>query len=1100
MYPSLRNLFVQVLGHQAKDVLTDSRTDAGVRPDVAIAARTPAGQAIANWIVVEAKDEDVFSLDVASERIIKSKWRYVTAGTEWFVCVDPITIRIRRVTRVESVRQEQPDQLFTLSNPIDNSFLQALGNLSVEAVAGRQRLLDFRIGKPGTFGRLSIEHAEPRRLFLDALKDSARYLSSGVAFLLEALKPERASVRREWETFHSAYPSVFIKLAPFRVGGVGEVHNEERLVFRSSVARMRELYRLYPVAFQLEVEVVEAYRARAKTEAQAEDLLKEETAALLLSRILMLRFFEDYGYFGPRRYLCNGGVAAFQHMREYMSAQYPEWLRKAYEAGGQIYQAVFDTSPLDWVLKSSNLAFSDAIEQTMLLLSVFNFTTIEEELLSAIYGTFFDDRQRKSMGEHYTPPSVARWIVRRVRRKEFGKVLDPACGFGTFLVESYLEFVGKGIRKGVVDIEQAGEMTAQLCGNDKNFFSGTIAQMQMLWNILNMPDENPHHRLPKLNISSGFDSLTPTTLYAGLDEMDVTAWSDIDGDKYQMVVGNPPYVRPERREAALNTQTQQFFQEIGSKSNIYGLFIYKALGHWLVEGGRLGFVIPLTFVDTSDSAKLRSLFRVGGPWKIVEIVDMEEMKRAVFPTANVRPIILIAENTPATAKDRVTLRFADPTCILPNAQGGNLDFDLDRARTSTVAYESIWSDDGRLLTRMTEERSALARKLSAHQRWRDIARRYWDRKEGARIVERSLQQPSLITRNWEEKRFLTMGCAARGADAAESTGPAVYKGENILPCQITGDPVFNHVDPLRFDDPSIWRFPKALPPIAYAFSGISMFPVGVGFDPANTIFFNTATLFVPAQEYDSLPFDLLALSAVYRWFYAVYLREGVIADFFSHAYTGTIGGLPWTEELHYRNDDLERLRERYLAVCRRAGEGRRVLAEQLAAIGLVTLKERVESADAMRLRWGSGAQLPSDGEVFHKVWFGPGLFDYVEVNDASTAEELAISVRLFARDGCTRDDVRDFPLPAAGAERAYNEAVARYESENSSQQVEAVLSDLDDIVASAFSVSPEELDYIRRDLREDGLLARLVQRRPYQEKTMRGLLSSLASRERYQHV
>ncbi len=330
MYPSLRNLFVQVLNHQSRDVLADSRTDAGVRPDIAVAARIENDLIIPNWIVVEAKDEAVFQDNSAAGRIMRSKWRYVTAGTEWFVCIDPATIRIRRISRTETVDQEQPDQVFSLDAPINVDLEHALEEMAFESLENRSRLRDFRMGKPGTFGRIRIEADESRRIFLDALNTAARHLSSGVGFALKAVAADRSAIRGEWNAFREQFPSAAISLNPFRVTGTASVHIEDRVRFRRAVSRLRESYRQSPVAFQLEITVSDAYRTRSKDEKQAEDLLREETAALLLSRILMLRFFEDYGYFGERRYLCNGGIAAFQAMREYMAAQYPEWLRRAY--------------------------------------------------------------------------------------------------------------------------------------------------------------------------------------------------------------------------------------------------------------------------------------------------------------------------------------------------------------------------------------------------------------------------------------------------------------------------------------------------------------------------------------------------------------------------------------------------------------------------------------------------------------------------------------------------------------------------------------------------------------------------------------------------
>jgi hypothetical protein len=1096
MYPSIRNIFVGVLGHDARDVLTDSRTEAGVRPDVSIAGRLENGMALANWVVVEAKDEDVFSDDGKADRIMRGKWRYVTASTEWFVCIDPVVIRIRRVGRVEVPEQEQPDVVFNLKGDPDPELIDLLMQMRAEKVKDRKRLEEFRRGAAGTFGRIDIHGEVPRRLFLEALNEAARQLSSGVKSALLSIQEERLAVRADWKDFRQKYPKVEMKTSPFKVVGVGSVVAQVRTEFREHVTRMREHWRKTPVAFTIETQLWEKYEARSEEEAEADELMIEETAALLLSRILMLRFFEDFGYFGDRRYLCNGGVAAFQNMREYFEEKYPAWLRQAYEAGSRIYHSVFDVSPLDWILNSRNQVFSTSIEQAMLFLSVFNFKTIEEELLSAIYGTFFNDRQRKAKGEHYTPPSIARWIVRRIKSKT-GRLLDPACGFGTFLVEAYLEMVAKLLKKGSIELPEAEEMTGNVCGNDWNSFSGAISQMQMLWNLLNAPGSSLDRPLPRLSVSSGFDSLEPPSLFSHSDEMDVTPWSDLDQAKYTMVAGNPPYVRPERRDTPPTAEQQEYFLPVGAKSNLYILFIFKALEQWLETDGKLGFIIPLTFVDTEDSEKLRAMFRPGGKWRILEIVDMEEIKRLAFPSANVRPIILIAQNHPAEEGDQVELRLVDRDNVKFTHEGENLDFELDNARSSKVPYEQIWSKDGRILTRITAERGPIAHRLAALPTFESIAHKYFDLVKGNRIIQREFTAGKpVVDCRWVEKRFLLRGAVARGKDASSPNGQNLYKGENLLTCQLVGDAI-QKVDPTKFSDPALWKFPDRLPAVGIAFSRISTFPTGVEFNPKEIVFLDTATLFFPDPKYAKVPFDFLVTSNVYRWFYVVYLRQGVIADFFSQAYPGAIGDLPWDDSFVSKAKELKSLRGDFLKACRELAKGKLVLAEKLAAIGIETLKARVETQDHLKLRWGGIEHASDENENFFRVNYGGELTDFVEVNDMGTAAQLKIAVRVFVEDSSTRDTIRNLPLPKAGKEEEYTAAIEEFETSNPAEKVRNAIRDLDDIVAPALGVSPEDLTFIQNDLAKDGLFSKLVFRLPFQEKTIRGILENLASSDRY---
>ena len=68
--------------------------------------------------------------------------------------------------------------------------------------------------------------------------------------------------------------------------------------------------------------------------------------------------------------------------------------------------------------------------------------------MSNIYGQFLDTSQRKRLGEHYTPPDIARYIVRRMGLKKGDKVIDPACGLGTFLIEAFKAVAGDAAAKG----------------------------------------------------------------------------------------------------------------------------------------------------------------------------------------------------------------------------------------------------------------------------------------------------------------------------------------------------------------------------------------------------------------------------------------------------------------------------------------------------------------------------------------------------------------------------------------------------------------------------------------------------------------------------
>jgi hypothetical protein len=64
------------------------------------------------------------------------------------------------------------------------------------------------------------------------------------------------------------------------------------------------------------------------------------------------------------------------------------------------------------VLANNDKPLSTAVERSLFYLSHYDFATIEQDVLSNIYGQFLDTSQHKRLGEHYTPPDIARYIVR----------------------------------------------------------------------------------------------------------------------------------------------------------------------------------------------------------------------------------------------------------------------------------------------------------------------------------------------------------------------------------------------------------------------------------------------------------------------------------------------------------------------------------------------------------------------------------------------------------------------------------------------------------------------------------------------------------------
>ena len=385
-------------------------------------------------------------------------------------------------------------------------------------------------------------------------------------------------------------------------------------------------------------------------------------------------------------------------MRDYFQEGYTTLLERAYKQGGRLFAAAFDETELDWVFGTNDTELSAAIEWSMFQFARYDFTTVQGDILTGIYDRFMDRAKRKELGEFYTPPSIARYILRQVGIKRGDRIFDASCGSGTFLIEAYRELVGNDVDRGVAEYTDVVATLDRLCGNDINTFSSLLAQIQLLWQILSFRKDIEAQGFPDIPITSRVNSLVPSNLLSSIDR-----FIELDTQDYAAVVGNPPYVRPERSAQALDTTSERFYEQgygafrgVSSKLNSYALFIYRALHSWCRVGdkegtppGRLGFIVQTSLFDANENAGIRSLFGIGSRWRIIEILDLEIIYRQIFD-ADVLPVIIICENRPATLDDKVSIRIATRECVKPGEDGALPEFDL-------VVYKSVCkSGDGGL--------------------------------------------------------------------------------------------------------------------------------------------------------------------------------------------------------------------------------------------------------------------------------------------------------------------------------------------------------------------------------------------------------------------
>lgn len=244
-----------------------------------------------------------------------------------------------------------------------------------------------------------------------------------------------------------------------------------------------------------------------------------------------------------------------------------------------------------------------------------------------------DEQKAKELGVVYTPPHIARFLVKWAIRKPMDTVLDGAAGEGIFIQESINQLLELGASKEqicsqVFGIEYDSETYYTMLSNLAKSI-GIIPTN--LWNI------DFFDAIPKRNLVS----YTKTPLSIPL----------VDA-----VVGNPPYVERQRlkdldkiRKKVLNSSGESFW--LSNLTDIYGYFLIHS-ARFLKPNGRLAFIVSDTWLNMRFGVKLKEY--LVSNFKIKAIVGFRER---VFPKVLVRTILLLIEKGRKSEIERNQTQF-----------------------------------------------------------------------------------------------------------------------------------------------------------------------------------------------------------------------------------------------------------------------------------------------------------------------------------------------------------------------------------------------------------------------------------------------------------
>jgi type I restriction-modification system DNA methylase subunit len=312
----------------------------------------------------------------------------------------------------------------------------------------------------------------------------------------------------------------------------------------------------------------------------------------------------------------------------------------------------------------------------------YDFSIIESDVLGNIYEQYLGNilkstpkrakleeskTHRKEQGIYYTPSSIVDYIVKNTvgefikthTPEEIRKVriLDPACGSGSFLIRAYKELEeywskyyerNKEISESARTVSQT-KFNTEMDGNEIEFYSTKteilknnifgvdldpkaveIAQLNLLLQI-----SERKHRLPLLqnNIKVGNSLIDDPFISDRAFKWEEEFPEIMKDGGFDIVIGNPPY------GADLTSKELDFLDNnylTSSKKNYdtYPLFMERA-NSILLKDGYFSFIIPDTFLRKNDFLPFRnfllSRFQIKKIFEVGHVFDdAKATENAIF--------------------------------------------------------------------------------------------------------------------------------------------------------------------------------------------------------------------------------------------------------------------------------------------------------------------------------------------------------------------------------------------------------------------------------------------------------------------------------------
>lgn len=287
------------------------------------------------------------------------------------------------------------------------------------------------------------------------------------------------------------------------------------------------------------------------------------------------------------------------------------------------------------------------------LFDIYDFSIIPIEFISNVYESFIGDENQKKDGAYYTPTFLVDYILKytvddyfKNNPKEYNcKVLDPACGSGIFLVETFRKLVSQyeNITGEPITSEKIIELVKyNIYAIDKNEEALSISVFSLYLAMLDYqnPKDIEKFKFPYL-LDSKDNKDIPNFFNDDFFDTDASYNKILKNKKIDFIIGNPPYGGSSiKKDSFADKYITSNKIKIGNKDSVQAFMI--RVKDLVSNNTRISFIITsklLYNLDTKDF-RIKHFFN---QFKINHILELSSVRNDIFENADVPVSILFYE-------------------------------------------------------------------------------------------------------------------------------------------------------------------------------------------------------------------------------------------------------------------------------------------------------------------------------------------------------------------------------------------------------------------------------------------------------------------------